>query len=514
MNSAQFTSTGDQEAFGRGSSATRRALGEASGRYSVFAELACGGMAMVYLGQREADHGFKRSIAIKRMHAQYARDPEFREMFLDEARLVAKIRHPNVVPTLDIVSREDALLLVMEYVEGESVAQLLSTSGKVPPRIAAAIAQDALCGLHAAHEVADGDGKTLGVIHRDVSPANVLVGVDGLSRILDFGVAKAAGRSASTRDGSIKGKIPYMPPEQLWGSELDRTVDTYALSVVLWEMLTGRRLFRGETDAETMKRVVEDEVEPPSTLSAEARVLDEVVMRGLSRDPSKRFQTAMEMAKAIDRALTPASRLEIGEWVGTVAKPALARRGELLRAMQRGEPSPVPQEAAAVVTALTAAPQTAAGVSFARHPSAPRPGPVRRSLGVIAASVALIAAATVTLAARPLADRIRSANASEIAQTPVQMQAPAQTPQAAAPLPASAATTAESAAALPPSGSLTATASTGSAAPAPKKGRAGPRSGPRSTARPAVATAASPAPEAPPGAMPAPVPGAALGSRY
>jgi serine/threonine-protein kinase len=311
-----------------------------TGRYQLFSELACGGMAMVYLGQLEGVHGFKRPVAIKRMHAQYARDPEFSSMFLEEARLVAKIRHPNVVPTLDVVTRDEAALIVMEFVEGESVARLVE-GGPVPPSIAAAIAHDTLCGLHAAHELTDDDDEPLGVIHRDVSPTNILVGKDGLARILDFGIAKAAGRS-TTNDGSIKGKVPYMPPEQLWGSELDRTVDVYSVAVVLWEMLTGSELFKGGSDMETMKRIVEDEIVPPSAIVTEAAPLDGVVMRGLSRDPSKRFRTALEMAKALEEALAPATRLAIADWVMTEAGESIARRRELLRGMRR-QGAPVAQ---------------------------------------------------------------------------------------------------------------------------------------------------------------------------
>jgi serine/threonine-protein kinase len=408
-----------------------------TGRYNVFAELACGGMAMVYLGQLEGEHGFKRSVAIKRMHAQYTRDQEFRDMFLDEARLVARIRHPNVVPTLDIVSREDALLIVMEYVDGESVAQLISLGGAVPARIATAIAQDALCGLHAAHELRGDDGKFLGVIHRDVSPANILVGKDGLSRILDFGVAKAAGRSATTKDGSIKGKVPYMPPEQLWGSVLDRTCDTYALSVCLWEMLTGRRLFRGENEAETMRLVVEGEVQPPSVYVPELAMLDDVVMRGLSRDPTKRFQTALEMARALEKALAPASRLETGEWVETIAHAALARRGELLLQMQRGAMPPAPFEVASLATILTTSTSRTTVGQALSHRSSPAAAAWRQGLA-IAAGVLLVLGTigtSVVMRRQPTASAA-SRSAVQAPAIPVEtMPAQAPAPQAAAPAP-------------------------------------------------------------------------------
>ena len=511
-----------------------------SGRYQVFAELACGGMAMVYLGQLEGEHGFKRSVAIKKMHAQYARDTEFRGMFLDEARLVARIRHPNVVPTLDIVSREDTLLLVMDYIDGESASHLVNEAGRIPPRIAAAIAQDALLGLHAAHELADDEGRPLGVIHRDVSPANVLVGTDGLARILDFGVAKAAGRSAPTRDGSIKGKVPYMPPEQLWGGELDRTVDVYAMSVVLWEMLAGRHLFRGNTDVETMSRVVEQVVDPPSTYAREAAPLDDVILKGLSRDPSKRFSTALEMAKAIDRALAPASRLEIGEWVSRVAGESLAKRSELLRRMQRGERPAVSHELVAVATALLAPaptalmtgapaqtlssdpngwavlrsdpngwPITGSGVAMTRPGDPPRFDRARsrgRVVGAAAVAIAIVAAVAVGVLGRPLAHQPATAAAAP-PEPPKTLMKSAEPP---APAPPTIAAVSSEEAPVPPPAPA-ASGKKGKTAPAPKPST---RAAAASAARPSPAGDNRPANEPPPGAVPTPIPGAALGSRY
>jgi serine/threonine-protein kinase len=191
-----------------------------------------------------------------------------------------------------------------------------------------------------------------------------------------------------------------MPPEQLWGSELDRTVDTYALSVVLWEMLTGRRLFKGETEMETMRRIVEDAVVPPSTFVPDAAPLDAIVMRGLSRDPSKRFATALEMAREISRALTPAPRLEIADWVGELARPSIERRSELLRAMRRGDPPPFAATLTSVETALTSRPSSNATAlaHTMSHSTALRAGgagEARTSRFAIFASAALIAAATV-----------------------------------------------------------------------------------------------------------------------
>src|SRR4030088_3091893 len=178
-------------------------------------------MATVHFGRLQGAAGFARSVAIKSLHPQYAKDPDFVAMFLDEARLAARIAHPNVVPTLDVVSQGDDLLLVMEYVRGSALSRLvrpLTQKGeRMPQRIAGSIVSGVLRGLHAAHEAKSEIGEPLDIVHRDVSPQNVLVGTDGIARVLDFGVAKAAGRCYTTRDGNIKGKVPYMAPEQLEG---------------------------------------------------------------------------------------------------------------------------------------------------------------------------------------------------------------------------------------------------------------------------------------------------------
>src|SRR3954468_18707128 len=234
------------------------------GRYALYAEIAAGGMATVHIGRLLGPVGFARTVAVKRLHPQFAKDPEFVSMFLDEARLAARVQHPNVVATIDVVATDGELFLIMDYVRGESLSKIIRTvrkrEGRTPPRIAAAIMCGFLHGLHAAHEAKNERGEPLGLVHRDVSPQNVLVGADGIPRVLDFGIAKAQGRIQVTRDGQIKGKLAYMPPEQLAGKELTRTVDIYASAVVMWEMLTTERLFKGDTEAETLQRILRDPV--------------------------------------------------------------------------------------------------------------------------------------------------------------------------------------------------------------------------------------------------------------
>jgi serine/threonine protein kinase len=205
-------------------------------------------MASVHIGSLTGPAGFRRTVAVKRLHPQYAKDPEFVAMFMDEARLAARIQHQNVVATLDVVASDEELYVVMEYVAGESLARLMRLSAcreeRVTANVAGAILVGVLHGLHAAHELRDDRGEPLAIVHRDVSPQNILVGADGAAHLIDFGIAKARGRAQVTQEGEIKGKMSYMPPEQLLSREVDRRVDIFAASVVFWEVLTGRRLFQ------------------------------------------------------------------------------------------------------------------------------------------------------------------------------------------------------------------------------------------------------------------------------
>lgn len=310
------------------------------GRYAIHEELAAGGMASVHLGRLLGEVGFARTVAIKKLHSQYARDPEFVAMFLDEARLVSRIKHPNVVPTLDIVSLDGELFLVMEYVHGEPLSRVMMALSRrkerMPVNIAVGICLGLLEGLHAAHEAKSEDGEPLGIVHRDVSPQNVIVGTDGIARVLDFGIAKAAKRIQTTEDGQFKGKLGYMPPDVLSGGRVDRRTDVWGASVVLWEMLVGRRLFvSDESPFALVKLIVENEVDPPSKRKVLAPpALDEVVLRGLKKNPDERFASAREMALALEAAVTPASSRAIGEWLQGIAADALAKRAARVEAVE------------------------------------------------------------------------------------------------------------------------------------------------------------------------------------
>ena len=308
------------------------------GRYALFDELAAGGMATVHLGRLLGPVGFGRTVAVKRLHAHYLKDPEFITMFMDEARIVSRIRHPNVVPMVDVVQGDLGLFLVMEYVHGESLSRLMRSARNagepIPPRIVTAIMCGVLLGLHAAHDTKGPDGKLLDVVHRDVSPQNVIIGADGAARVLDFGIAKAAGRAQVTREGQIKGKLAYMAPEQIRG-QVDRRTDVFAATVVLWELLAGRRLHEGAKEVEIITRVIQGDFAPPSEHAPHIDAgLDAIVLRGLATDPKQRFASARELALELERHVGLASPSEVTEWVERLANDVLEARSNLVTAME------------------------------------------------------------------------------------------------------------------------------------------------------------------------------------
>ncbi|NUO54627.1 MAG: serine/threonine protein kinase [Polyangiaceae bacterium] len=321
-------------------------------------------MATVHFGRLLGPVGFSRTVAIKRLHPQYAKDPDFVSMFLDEARLAARVQHPNVVSTLDVVALGDELFLVLEYVEGEALARLLRacrTAGtRLPPRAAATIITGSLYGLHAAHEAKNERGEPLQLVHRDVSPQNLLVGVDGVTRVLDFGIAKAVGRAQVTREGQIKGKLSYMPPEQINGADVDRRADVYAAGVVLWEALTAQRLFEGENDGQVLSKILKSDIPKPSLVIPDLPpTVDAIVLKSMHKDPNKRFGTAWEMAVALEEALGVETPRRVGEIVHDIADEAIARRSARRKQLESY------QDLSAMVTASS--------VLAAPHPNAPTP---------------------------------------------------------------------------------------------------------------------------------------------
>ncbi|MEM6791594.1 MAG: protein kinase [Myxococcota bacterium] len=308
------------------------------GRYETIAPIARGGMATVYAGRAVGAGGFERRVAIKVMHPHIAEDPAFITMFLDEARLAARIHHPNVVSTLDVQKTDDAMFLVMELVRGASLRDvaraLRSKERRMPLGMALRILLDVLSGLHAAHELEGRDGRPLHLVHRDVSPHNILVGSDGISRITDFGVARAEARLTTTRGSHLKGKLAYMPPEQGRGDPIDRRADVYAAGVCLWEVLTGRRLFHAEHEGELVLKVLEGAQTSPQAYVPDLHpAVDAVCMAALAIDPEQRPPTAAAFAEQLEEAATQAG-------VTLASNRAVARFVEEFRVEIKSLPPP------------------------------------------------------------------------------------------------------------------------------------------------------------------------------
>jgi serine/threonine-protein kinase len=312
--------------------------GRRVGRYLVQDLIASGGMASVHIGRITGPAGFTRVVAIKQLHEHLSGDPEFVSMFLDEARLTGCVQHPNVVATLDVVMDQGELFLVMEYVLGGSLAQLMSGARRAGEPaalpVASSIMGGTLAGLHAAHEACTNRGQPLDIVHRDVTPHNILVGADGIARVADFGIAKAAARMHSTKEGKIKGKLAYMAPEQLRGGAVDRRTDIYSAGVVLWELTTSKRLFSGGDPAAVVGAVFRGPPSQPSAHRPEVpRALDDVVSRATAMDPVSRYATALDFLVDLERAVPPAPAHQVGAWVDSMVGPKLAELRKLAQEM-------------------------------------------------------------------------------------------------------------------------------------------------------------------------------------
>lgn len=323
--------------------------------YQPIGRIANGGMAEVWLARHSSTGGFQRLVAIKRLHAHHSEQSAFVAMFLHEARLAAFIHHPNVVPILETREIAGDYYLVLDYIEGTTLSRLRrraqSDEQRIPKRIVSRIMIDSLSGLHAAHIASDHFGEPLKLIHRDCTPQNILVGVDGCSRLTDFGVARAAARLDCSQDGTLKGKVAYMAPEQAQQDTIDRRADLFSMGAVLWELYRGERLFHGETEAAILSRVLTMKV--PSLLHDRddiAPVVDRICQKALQRDPTQRFSSARAMADSIERAAHVhasaangdsgiASHHEVSDYVNNMVGDEMNQRRERVRAWMTKTPT-------------------------------------------------------------------------------------------------------------------------------------------------------------------------------
>ncbi|MEO5728032.1 MAG: protein kinase, partial [Byssovorax sp.] len=338
------TPTSDSVQRGKSATAIDK-IGPAStlGRYEILTPIARGGMASVWAARLMGTRGFQKLVAVKTMLPDVSDDPDFEQMFLDEARVAARIRHPNVAEILDLGEQDDVLYLVMEWVEGENLSVVLKAArnlGGMPLPVILRIASQACAGLHAAHELRDDSGHLVDLIHRDVSPANVLVSMAGFVKLVDFGVAKSKGRMHVTRAGGmVKGKTPYLSPEQLGGLPLDRRSDIFSFGALLYVMATGLHPFRGETEGKTVENIALKNPVPLRTINAEIPVeFEKVVLKALEKDPKNRFSTAAELQRALDQIGLaiggPATESDVAEFVRkAIGEPQAKRAADIKSAI-------------------------------------------------------------------------------------------------------------------------------------------------------------------------------------
>ncbi len=339
-------------------------MGETFGRYRLLGLLGQGGMGRLYVAERRGIQGFVKIVALKRILPHLADSAQLKEMFLNEARIAARLEHPNIVATYELGEVDGKYFISMEYLPGEDLSAIIArcqVGGRpIPAEVAAALAQQAAQGLHYAHEARDGQGKTIGLVHRDVNPRNIFVTYHGVVKLLDFGVVRGPQGGQKSVPGVFKGKYGYCAPEQLEGGRVDRRTDVFCLGIALWECLTGARLFDASSDATTIDAVRSRKVEPPSSLRPEVpAALDAIVLRAMARDPAQRYQSAHDMSEELDRFLLecqsrPTTKA-VGRWLEATftterasLKKAISQGGEVEAALER-------------LAALDAAVRTASG---------------------------------------------------------------------------------------------------------------------------------------------------------
>ncbi|HWN66781.1 MAG TPA: protein kinase [Haliangium sp.] len=310
-------------------------------QYKLLGRIASGGMGSVYLAVDHRDASAPRLVAIKIIHSHLAENRVFVDMLLDEAQVASNIHHPNVVGITDVGAFRGRHFVVMPYVEGGTLSELVRRQQRhLPMALVAHVLTEALHGLQAAHSLVDAQGQSVGLVHRDVSPGNILLGTDGITRVIDFGVAKAASRITHTAPGTVKGKFAYMAPEQAMGDQVDCRADVFSVGVVLWTVLTGKRLFNGKNSAHTIRNLMSAEIIPPSHIRPKIpHVLEQVCMHALQRDRERRYQSAADMAADLRRAAMAAgletSQAEVGSMVSAAFAERIARRRSIFEESMR-----------------------------------------------------------------------------------------------------------------------------------------------------------------------------------
>jgi serine/threonine protein kinase len=391
------------------------APGARLGKYELLRRLAVGGMAEIFLARAVGIEGFEKLVVLKSILGTHAADEQFVRMFLDEARLAATFHHPNVAQVFDIGRGGEQHFFTMEYVEGQDLRQILAAARQRPEGLplehAIAIVIGASAGLHYAHERTGPDGAPLGIVHRDVSPSNVLVSYDGCVKVVDFGIANAATHKASTRTGFIKGKVSCMSPEQCRGETLDRRSDVFALGILLYELTAGKRPFEGENDYAILHQIVDKDVVPPSAhRPGYPPSLEAIVMRALERNRDERYATAQELqidletfARENELVVSP---IELGRFMDDVfadAKTASLRHGG---------------DALASTAADATGSRLAVESSVIELPKVPTRGLVRRNAGRIAAGFVLAAGMVGLAKMWPAAGRATPSSTAAPSATP------------------------------------------------------------------------------------------------
>lgn len=464
-------------------------LGQTIGRYEFLIPIAEGGMAEVWAARLKGTRGFQKTLAIKTMLSSLGNQGQqsheaFEEMFLNEARIASRIRHPNVVEIFDLGEEDDVLFIVMEWVDGEPLSTISRAAQKkgssIPLPLAIRICADALAGLHAAHELRDDENKPIGLVHRDVSPQNIVVSYDGATKIVDFGVAMQGRESERTgTDEKVKGKVPYMSPEQALGKPIDRRTDIFAMAIILYQLTTGRHPFRSDSDIATLRNILDMPADPPSLhVSGFPPPLEQALMKALDKDPDKRFQTAAEFEAALDRALPPsAPRIRTSD-IAKFVRDTVGERGDRRREAIRA----AVKQADEMLGSSDALPATRIGSQHAlgtgQHPvtnptgqgltaSTPPPGFEEEGSGgrgKIAVLGVLAVVAAVVVGALALRPRSQGPRGTGIGSPGGDVTAPATTGAPSAPAASSAPASGDTAAPTAPSASPPASASAAPAA--------------------------------------------------